>query len=424
VKRDTHWLNEERLLQYPRIILALLLVISVVWVLMSKNMIDIKGKPLGYDFITFWGASHLGLAGHPADAYDFSHIFVAEKIAVPRLTGLFFWYYPPAFYLVILPLAFLHYLAAYFTFILTTLACYVALLYRVVRHKTAWCYLAAFSGLWMNLFHGQNGFLTASLAGAALMCLPRRPILAGVLIGLFAIKPHLALLFPVALIAIGAWSTFITAGVTAILFTALGTAVLGIGTLKACLASLEFARYFLESGFLPWGKMPTVFAFLRMLGVPVAGAYAIHAVVAIAVVFAVWRIWRRCDDWQLRGASLMTATFLISPYLFDYDLAWLAFPIAWVALAGVRDGWLRGEREVLVAAWLLPLLMSPLARVVPIQLGPWVLGALLLVIMRRAARRPAAGSVVTDADSTHPGTHRSADPAPSEPAFDDHSAAR
>ena len=82
----------------------------------------------------------------------------------------------------------------------------------------------------------------------------------------------------------------------------------------------------------------------------------------------------------------MTATFLVSPYLFDYDLAWLAFPIAWLALGGLRDGWLRGDREVLVAAWLLPLLMLPIVKAVPIQIGPWVLGALLLVIMRRAAR--------------------------------------
>jgi Glycosyltransferase family 87 len=403
MERNTHWLNERRLSHYPRIILTLFIAIAVVWVVLSKHMIDIKGKPLGYDFITFWGASHLGLTGHPADAYDIRLISDAEKIAVPRLNSLFVWYYPPAFYLVILPLAFLPYLVAYLSFILATLACYVVLLYRVVRNKTAWCYLAAFSGLWMNFFHGQNAFLTASLAGAALMCLPRRPILAGVLVGLLAIKPHLALLFPVALIAIGAWSTLITAAVTAILFTAIGTAVLGVGTLKACVASLGFARHFLETGLLPWAKMPTVFAFGRLLGLPVAGAYAVHAVVAVGATLVVWRVWRHCQDWQLRGAALMTATFLISPYLFDYDLAWLAFPIAWLALGGLRDGWLRGDREVLVAAWLLPLLMSPIVKAVPIQIGPWVLGALLAVIVRRAARSPAARGPVANEESADRG---------------------
>jgi hypothetical protein len=191
---------------------------------------------------------------------------------------------------------------------------------------------------------------------------------------------------------------------------ALGAAVMGVGTFKASLASLGLARHFLEVGFLPWAKMPTVFAFARLLGTPVYAAYAIHAVVAVGAVLAVWRVWRRCQDWQLRGAALMTATFLVSPYLFDYDLAWLAFPIAWIALGGVRDGWLRGEREVLVAAWLLPLVMLPIVRVVPVQIGPWVLGALLLVIMRRAARDGAS------ADPADPEDRAAATPA--DPAVD------
>jgi hypothetical protein len=410
MKNNPHRLNQQRLFVYPRMLLALFIVIAISWVLLSNNTIDMKGKPLGYDFITFWGASHLGLSGHQVDAYDILKLFDAERVAVPKLSTFYVWYYPPSFYLVILPLALMPYIVAYLSFVLTTLACYVALLSRVIRNKHAWCYLAAFSGLWMNLFHGQNAFLTASLAGAALMCLPRRPILAGFLIGLFAIKPHLALLFPVALIAIGAWSTFITAGVTAILFMALGAAVMGVGTFKASLASLGLARHFLEVGFLPWAKMPTVFAFARLLGTPVYAAYAIHAVVAVGAVLAVWRVWRRCQDWQLRGAALMTATFLVSPYLFDYDLAWLAFPIAWIALGGVRDGWLRGEREVLVAAWLLPLVMLPIVRVVPVQIGPWVLGALLLVIMRRAARDGAS------ADPADPEDRAAATPA--DPAVD------
>jgi Glycosyltransferase family 87 len=387
---DAHWLNRRRLSHYPLIILTAFIVIAVVWVLRSKDMVDLKGKPLGYDFITFWAASHLGLAGHPADAYNIRSLFNAEQIVVPASHSIFVWCYPPAFYLVILPLALLPYLAAYWGFMLSTLGCYLLVFRRVVNNQAAWWCLAAFSGLWMNLFHGQNAFLTAALAGAALLCLERRPIIAGLFIGLLAIKPHLALLFPVALIVIGAWRTFITAAVTAIGFTAIGTAVFGTATLKACLGSLGYARHFLEVGFLPWGKMPTVFAFLRLLGMPITGAYIIHGIFAVGAVIAVWRVWRNSQDWQLRGAILMTATFFVSPYLFDYDLAWLAFPIAWLALGGLRDGWLRGDREVLMAAWLLPMFMAPIAGAVSIQIGPFVLGALLFITMRRAARYASA----------------------------------
>jgi hypothetical protein len=133
--------------------------------------------------------------------------------------------------------------------------------------------------------------------------------------------------------------------------------------------------------------MPTVFAFVRALGAPVAAAYALHALVAALAAFAVWRVWQRCGDWQLRSAALMTGTFLMSPYAMVYDLAWLALPIAWLALAGVRHGWLRGEREALIAAWLLPLFLSPVAMYLHLRLGPWVLGALLWAVFRRAGLR-------------------------------------
>lgn len=384
----THWINRQRLTVYPRLMLALLLVTGCAWVLLSKNMVDLKGKPLGYDFITFWSASHLALAGHPADAYDIARIFQAEKIAVPASNAVFVWYYPPSFYLLIRPLARMPYRIAYWIFVLSTLSVYVVVFRLAIRRMaakgTAMWFLAAFSGAWMNLFHGQNAFLTAALAAAALLCLKRRPALAGVFIGLLAIKPHLALLFPVALIAIGAWRALLTAAVTGTALMATGTAVFGTATLKACFKSLGYARHFLQNGFLPWAKMPTVFAFLRILGAPVAIAYTAHALVAACAAGAVWKVWSNSEDSQLRGASLMTATFLVSPYVFDYDLAWLAFPIAWLALTGLRDGWQRGEREVLAAAWLLPLLMAPVAEAVHIQTGPFVLGALLWMTTRRA----------------------------------------
>ena len=381
---NTHWLDRERLSNYPKIFVLVYLIVSIAWVLLSQNMVDQKGKPLGYDFITFWAASYLGLAGHGQDAYNMSFLFKAEQIAVPASQMLFLWYYPPSFFLVILPLALLPYVAAYWTFMFATLSCYVVVFRRIVHNSTAmWC-LAAFSGLWMNLFHGQNAFLTAALAGAALLCLEQRPILAGVFIGLLVIKPHLAVLFPIALVACGAWRTFATAGITAFAFLSIGTAALGTSTLKASLASFDSARLNLESGVLPWHKMPSVFAFLRLLGIPVTAAYFVHFVVAVIGVIAVWHVWRCCRDSQLRCAALMTATLLVSPYVFDYDLAWLAFPIAWLALTGLQNGWLYGDREVLFAAWILALFMGPIAGAVSLQIGPFVLGALLWITMRRA----------------------------------------
>ena len=53
-----------------------------------------------------------------------------------------------------------------------------------------WLQLAlAFPAVLVNIGHGQNGLLTAPLIGGALAVLDRRPIVAGILIGLLAYKP-------------------------------------------------------------------------------------------------------------------------------------------------------------------------------------------------------------------------------------------
>ena len=384
---DSHWLNRERLTRYPQIFLALYLLVGGAWVLLAENGVDLKGKPLGYDFITFWSASHLALAGRAAEAFSIPQLYAVERLAVPASESVFVWYYPPPFFLVVLPLALLPYVAAYWAFMSTTLVGYLAVLRRVVDWRPALGIVLAFPGLWINLFHGQNAFLTAALAGAALLSLARRPVCAGICIGLLVIKPHLALLFPFALLAARAWTPLLAAACCTVAFTVLSVVVLGVDTLSASFAQLRYARHFLESGFLPWTKMPTLFAALRLLGAPVAASYLAHALLATWALSTVWRLWQRDSAFELRAAALVTATFLVSPYGFDYDLAWLALPIAWLTQAGLRTGWQRGEREVLVAAWLLPIVIGPVALATQLQIGPLVLAALLGLAARRAGEK-------------------------------------
>jgi hypothetical protein len=380
-----HWLNANRLRVYPCILLLVFASTCAFWMLASKNMIDGSGNPFGSDFITFWAASAAGLQGHAPDAYNAQRILHFEQMAAPASKHIFGWFYPPSFYLLILPLAWLPYPAAYWVWIFSTLAFFVFVLRRIVKDSTAMVCLAAFSGMWLNFVDGQNASLTAGLAGAAILCLKRRPYLAGVFIGLLTIKPHLALLFPVALIAVRAWKPLVSAAATTLALLAAGTAVLGQATLKAWLGSVGLATLLLERGGLPWEKMPTVFAMARMFGAPARAAYSLHAVVAVAAIAAVCWVWRQSADWELRGAALMSATFLLSPYVFDYDLTWLAFPIAWLCVEGLRDGWLRGEREVLIAAWILPLMSTDIASAIRVQVGPLVVMALLWVVLRRVA---------------------------------------
>jgi hypothetical protein len=394
LKQASHWISEQTLKVYPRMVFAVMLAVAFGWFHGAAHGVDSNGKPIGYDFITYYAASKMALAGHAAEAYSVPAIAAVEHGLVPASADKFAWYYPPTFYLLIVPLGLLPYAAALALFVGLGLAAYVVVLRRVIRGTDAmWC-LAGFAGLWLNLLQGQNGFLTAALAGGALLAMEEHPALGGVLVGLLAIKPHLALLFPVALVAARMWKTLAVAAVTAAAFVGLGTWALGVATLRACVGSLPTARMYLEDGQLPWAKMPTVFAMLRTAHVPLMAAYAVHAVVALGAVAAVWRVWSRTRDGQLRGAVLMAATFLVSPYIFDYDMAWLAFPIAWMALVGMREGWRRWDREVLVLVWVLPMLMAAVAAEIVVQ--PAVLGivALVWVVVRRVRGFDATGAEV------------------------------
>lgn len=377
-----YWLNRERLVLYRRAMLLVLLIIFVK--LLLSDLLEPPSHLLGSDFNAFWAASRLGLYGHPEDAYQAHLLVEVEKISHPAMAGVLPWFYPPSFYLLILPFGLLPYLAAYGAFVLSTLAAYVAAFVAQARRREALWYLVTFPAVWINLVHGQNAFLTSALAAVALASLQRRPVLSGVLIGLLSIKPHLAVLFPLALVTVGAWRTLWTALLVALALAAGATAVLGSATWPAFISSLSLARWGVETGAVSWATMPTVFSLCRLLGVVAPLAYLLHGLVAGTAIWSVWRVWRRTASMPVRGAALMCGTFLVSPYLFAYDLAGMAFPMLWLAQLGIRQGWLRGEREVLVAAWAMPLFMIGLALFLSIQIAPLVLIAFQWAVFRRA----------------------------------------
>lgn len=391
---NRHWLDQGRLSVYPGVA-ALVFVFWVAYALVGgRSGMDPAGNPLGYDFLQFWAVSKIGLHDLAVLAYDGHHLAAVEKTVAPALNGVLPWRYPPMFYLIVLPFSLISMWVGWVSFSLGTLALYVWAFCRAIRAGSpatrripilrALVILAGFGPLWFNLLNGQTGFLTAALAAGALLCLKRRPVAAGVLIGLLCIKPHLAVLLPLCLVAIGAWRAFLSAAVTVVVFTLISTLVLGADTLVAFLLGLREASQLLDAGQAPLAKMPSVFVSLRLLHAPLVLAYVVHGIVAVFVSGVVWRIWRGCQDERLRNAAMMTGTFFISPYVFDYDMVWLAFPVAWLCLYCMETGWRRFERELLVLFWADTLLIAVVAKQTVTHTVPLALGLLLWMIYRRA----------------------------------------
>ncbi len=384
----SHWLTAERITVYSWMIVAIFGVAMIAWIALAlPGLVDLRGKPLGYDFIAFWSAAKLTLAGHPALVFDEAALSAVQHAAAAFRPDIVFpWHYPPPFLLAVLPLGFLPYPAALALFVLATAALYAALARCVLSDRRAWIVTAATPAALINLLDGQNAFLTVALAGFALLWLDRRPWLAGVLIGLAALKPHLAVLFPLALLAEGRWRSLAAAAATGVALAGASLAVFGWETLAAFLHHLPLTQDMAASGAVPWGTMPSAYVFALSLGVSTTAANVLQGLVALFAAVCVWRAWRRRSaPFEAKAAVLLTASLLVSPYLFYYDLLWAALAVAFLVRLGLRDGFGRGERDILFFAWLAPVLMVPLHWATGIQPGFPAIFALLLLASAKAA---------------------------------------
>ena len=378
------WLNGPRARAWRNILLAMTCLEALVWVLFSRDGVDPTGKPLGTDFLSFYAASKLALGGDPASVYRVELHRAAQISVFGRDLGYAAYFYPPPFLLVCAPLAVLPYFAALAAWLATTGAAFVASLRGWLDRRLGWSTVAAFPAVLINIGHGQNAFLSAALFGAGAAWLESRPILAGMAFGLVAFKPHLGLILPLAFAARGRWKVFIAAALTVTAFAAISLAAFGPDTWRGFLAGSALARATLEHGLVDPGKMVSAFAAVRVLGGSVGVAYAVQALVTLAVAAALVVALRRRPDARLEGALIIVACLLASPFLLDYDLALLAFPLAWLAKEGMRDGFRPVEKVALLLGFLLPLVARIFSLFAHLPLAPAVLLALFALILRRA----------------------------------------
>ena len=212
--RSGGWLTAARARGYSLILLGLCIIAVAGWIALSDGLIDRNGKPIGTDFSSFYAAGSLVLDGRPGDVYNMAAHYAREQQIFGAATPYYGWLYPPIFLLVATPLALMPYMLALAVWQISTFALYLSVIGVIVRRIRGvvigpiWLPIAAgFPAVFINLGHGQNGLLTAGLFGAALLALPARPIVSGVLFGALAYKPQLALVMPFALLAAGQWRT-------------------------------------------------------------------------------------------------------------------------------------------------------------------------------------------------------------------------
>ena len=385
------WLTPDRAKTWC-VMLAVAMLAFVLWIL-GVTLAHPAGKPVALDFSAFWAAARLVANGHPAAAYDNGAIEATERAATIMPPGYLAFYYPPTFLLLVSPLGRLSYSAALAAFLVLETALVVALLRRVLPQGWAWLALLAFPGLLMNALSGQNAALSASCFAAAAVWLESRPWLAGAALGGLACKPQLAVCVPVALLAARRWRALLACGASALVLAGVSWAVLGRAAWLGFLANAPNARADIETIAIKWPKMQSLFGAIRLAGGGNGAAYGAQAVMSLAAMaLLAWIAARRPGAW-VEAAAVATAALLFTPFLYDYDLALLAVPLACVTALAQRTGWLAWEKLLLLVLFLCPLVARAFGLLAGVAIGPPLVLALLVVVARRAALAPAGTSL-------------------------------
>jgi hypothetical protein len=278
-------------------------------------------KATGVDFISFWSAGRLVLQGHPSLAYDIHAHRLVEQSIHPHV-GLIPFPYPPPFLAIVTPFA-LPSFGIGATLWVGLTAGFFALASRRISPLS---YSFGNAPACVNFMIGQSGFLICGIFVLGLSLISSAPFAAGAILGLMLLKPQLAVLLPVAMLAGREWRVITAAAVTATAVIALGLILFGADSYVGFWNILPQYVEFVRDDRLPKYELASVFGLARFCGASQPEALAMHAIVALAATALTVRAW-----WlklEERTSVLAAGTMLISPYFFTYDCLLIVVPLA------------------------------------------------------------------------------------------------
>lgn len=260
--------------------------------------------------------------------YQFAAFARMQLAAAGGAAGVMPWTYPPQFALVLAPLAFVPGWAAYFLFTAVTLAAYLMTLRAVAGNNFALVLVVFFPAIAITIAIGQNGFLTGALIGLVCINAERRPLLAGIALGLMVIKPHLAVAAGIYMLLTRRWPAVLTAAIVVVASSLVCTLAFGLQIWVAWLGSIREAAGFLEEGRYQLFRMISAYAALYKTGLPAPAAFWGQMAMAGLALAAVALAVARGPSPRFALGIVAVASVMISPYAYDYDL-----PIVGIGLA-------------------------------------------------------------------------------------------
>jgi len=370
--------------------LALLLTLALVFALSTAIFIAylrfaLANQPQTNDFMVFWSAARFMQQAPLHDVYD-PALFDAFQRGLGR--GYYAklpFLYPPFTAFLFFPLGMLPFSWALLLWNGATLALYAAAVWQAIRPRSV-AAMAAVAGIVapataVTLLAGQVGLLTGALTLCGVTLLGRRPLLAGALLGLLALKPQLALLPCLILLTSRQSRAFVAAVLTVALLGLASAAVFGLDAWSAWVAALGGFAADVHGSASHRQYGITVYFTLLDLGCGKYPALAIQALVAAAVLWSISRALRRGLEAPQR-MLILVGLYLATPYALVYDMP----AISAVCLMLLVEGQVRGLRATdllaIACGWCVPLLLA-LPHVHASGSGLLVLAGLFAVIARR-----------------------------------------
>ena len=401
--RRADWLDRDRIVAWGVVLFCvevLLLSFIAAW---QHGWFVAVGETPASDFVSFYAAGKLALAGVPQLAYDQIAHYQAQQEATAVGAPHQYFFYPPVYLILCSILASMPYLVAFAVFQAATLGMFILMMRSLLREQgIGWLApLLAFPAVFWTLGLGQNAFLTAALFGGFTLLVDRRPVAAGILLGGLCYKPHFGLLVPFALLAGRRWLAFAAAAGMVAWLVGVSVVLYGWQTWEAYLTAFAHSDEVYVSGAIDFAGMITPFGAARLLGYASWPAYIVQGSAAVVMVVVIALLWRRPVSQNLRCGALLSATLLAVPLALLYDKLLVLVAIGWLVREAREHGYQPWEKLTLVAIYPVALLSWPVGAAYHIPLGPMVACSVLVLCLRRVwnslpaakvSAPPAAGS--------------------------------
>ena len=312
---------------------------------------DFANYLIGWDYVNVWMGARGALAGHVHALFDVASYLKQQHSLFPAMQP-HNWSYPPDVLLFIWPLGLFPYLPSYVLWTLAGAGVFMATALQdgATPRKAAFLLLAP--AVIVNIFAGQNGLFTSALLIGGLLNLDRRPWLAGLCLGLLTLKPQLGLLIPVALILSWRWRPIVAAAATTAVLFAMSSAIFGLSAWSdyVHLALPIQTKVMNYGGPMMLAMAPTPFMNARLLGLSHEAALWVQIPFTLMALAAVIWTFSAKRDPELSRAVLITACFIATPYMFDYDM-----PIFGWLIWRLRDRFSnRNDMGLALAVWAMP----------------------------------------------------------------------